>query len=61
MLKRSNDFDQAGLPPVDTLSVNCTPLTKSIDIFSKVYNYQPLFFLFKLDISDAYTVSRYLK
>ncbi|EFH68650.1 hypothetical protein ARALYDRAFT_311790 [Arabidopsis lyrata subsp. lyrata] len=27
---------QAGLPPVDTLSVNCTSLTKTTDIFSKI-------------------------
>lgn len=27
---------QAGLPPVDTLSVNCTSLTKTADIFSKI-------------------------
>ncbi|KAJ4869380.1 hypothetical protein Rs2_49067 [Raphanus sativus] len=27
---------QAGLPPVDTLSVNCTSLTKATDIFSKI-------------------------
>jgi len=29
-------FYQAGLPPVDTLSVNCTSLSKTTDIFSKV-------------------------
>ncbi|KAF2558779.1 hypothetical protein F2Q68_00013006 [Brassica cretica] len=37
VVQRVGDWSkQAGLPPVDTLSVNCTSLTKTTDIFSKV-------------------------
>ncbi|KAG7653389.1 P-loop containing nucleoside triphosphate hydrolase [Arabidopsis suecica] len=37
VVQRVGDWStQAGLPPVDTLSVNCTSLTKTTDIFSKI-------------------------
>ncbi|CAH8385517.1 unnamed protein product [Eruca vesicaria subsp. sativa] len=37
VVKQVGDWSkQAGLPPVDTLSVNCTSLTKATDIFSKI-------------------------
>ncbi|KAG5375752.1 hypothetical protein IGI04_040348 [Brassica rapa subsp. trilocularis] len=37
VVKQVGDWSkQAGLPPVNTLSVNCTSLTKTTDIFSKI-------------------------